>query len=525
MILPKPPEDDVLPAFATIILVVILVLFAARNLPWNLEDLDQAKQAFVSYQMVNEGKWLVQNTPTGDLATKPPLQGWLSAVAYLGTAGKFWDFAWRLPAFVAALLILRKLWQSGEELFGNNIGAMLAAGAFGLNSYVPRLATLVRTDMMLAAFIFFVGWIILEKLRTEEDWTLKDRIFVCLLLLGSMLTKGPIALGFLVPGLIAYRILSRKWGVPGQPFCGILWWALPVVIFGGWLALGLSYPGFKEQVIDKEFFGRFTFGKDAVHHTGWPGTYTLGLLARTLPWSAILVGFFWMKGVRDAVKESPVLLWLVCWTAGGLLFMELVPSKRFDRILPVVPPMCLLLAASARYLPNFEVWKQPIGRLAILLPMTGALLAGGYAGWHVSQNFGNQSDALVKFGDQVKAEVLGQGDRLAVVNGKDEGMLMYTDSQRFTRVEDAMATWKTKRIKWVVLGESEFNEHGEAFRPFEVVARTPPLGEKFSSYRLLKRVDPPQQPPPSPTAGKEQTTPDLPPPSGTPAWQPPTKLE
>jgi hypothetical protein len=242
----------------------------------------------------------------------------------------------------------------------------------------------------------------------------------------------------------------------------------------------------------------------------------------------ILIGFFTVKGVRDAVKESPVLLWLICWTVGGLLFMEFVPSKRFDRILPVLPPMCLLLAASARYLPGFEVWKQPIGRLAILLPMLGALLAGGYAGWHISQNYGNQADALVKFGEQVKAEVLGQGDRLAVVNGKDEGMLMYTDALRFTRLEDAVATWKTKRIDWVVLGEADFNERGDDLRPHALVAQTPPLGEKATSYRLLRRMNPPQQPPPTPTAqGDGSPVPELgsEPPPGAPGWHPPTKLQ
>jgi hypothetical protein len=205
--------------------------------------------------------------------------------------------------------------------------------------------------------------------------------------------------------------------------------------------------------------------------------------------------------------------------------MELVPSKRFDRILPVVPPMCLLLAASTRYLPGFEIWKQPIGRLAILLPMLGALLAGGYAGWHVSRNYTNRADALVKFGAQVRSEVQGRGDRLAVVNGKDEGMLMYTNSQRFTRMDDALATWKTKRISWVVLGEDEYGDYRNDLRPFDVVAQTPPLGEKAYSYRLLRRTEPQQQPPPAPTAQGETPVNSELRASGPPAWQPPTKLE
>jgi 4-amino-4-deoxy-L-arabinose transferase-like glycosyltransferase len=382
--------------------------------------------------------------------------------------------------------------------------------------------------MMLTAFIFFVGWMILEKLRTEEEWTLKDRVILCLLLLGAMLTKGPIALGFLLPGLIAYHFLARRSQLEGTAFCGIIWWVLPVIVFGAWLAAGLTHPEFKEQVIGKEFLGRFTVGKDAVHHNGWPGTYTLGLIARTLPWTAILIGIFAIKDVREAVKRSPVLLWLTCWTVGGLLFMELVPSKRFDRILPVVPPMCLLLAAAARYVPGFELWKQPLGRLAILLPMAGVLFAGGYAGYHVSQNYSNQADGLVRFGEQVRAEVLGQGDRLAVVNGKDEGMLMYTGALRFTRLDDALALWKTKRIQWMVIGESNFTEHRDRLRPYDLVAQTPPIASKLSSYRLLRRVEPPQQAPPPSTAktGNPASPEAAPPPEIVkPGWQPPTKLE
>jgi 4-amino-4-deoxy-L-arabinose transferase-like glycosyltransferase len=216
MPLPDSPKDDVLPAFTFAMLAVVLVLFAAHNVPWHLDDLDQAKQAYTSHQMLSDGKWLYQETPTGRVATKPPLQGWLSAGIFLAADGQAWDFAWRIPAFVAALLILRQLWRTGEVLYGNNVGAILAVGAFGLNLYVPRLATLVRTDMLLTAFIFFAGWLILEKLRTGSKWTVRERVFLGLIMLGSMLTKGPIAFGFLMPGLVAYAILARRFQVKGQ---------------------------------------------------------------------------------------------------------------------------------------------------------------------------------------------------------------------------------------------------------------------------------------------------------------------
>jgi hypothetical protein len=532
MKIPKPPADDVLPAFATILLVVIVVLFAVRNLPWHLDDLDQAKQAYVSYQMVEDGRWLVQNTPAGGVATKPPLQGWLSALVWLAGGGEMlgfpnllWEIAWRLPAFLAALLILRQLWRTGETLFGNNIGAVLAVCAFGLNFYVPRLATLVRTDMLLTAFIFFVGWMSLEKLRTGEPWTTPERVTVSLLLLGSMLTKGPIALAFLAPGMIAFHFLSRGRRMDRHVFCGWLWWVLPLLVFGAWAWHACrTMPGFYEEVVGKEFLGRFTAGKAARHGTGWPGEYTLGLFARTLPWTLLLAGALWTKPVRAALREDAVLLWLACWTAGGLLFMECVPAKRFDRILPVVPPLCLLLVAAVRHLPGHELWRQPTGRLAILLPFIGALLAGGYAGVKVASGFRDDARALVRFGQEVQQLTSGREDRLAVVNGKDEGMLLYTDARSFTRLEDALGMWRFKKIDWLVLGEGDFEKHRTKLEPFNVVASSPPLPEKFNHYRLLHRIEPP--PPAVPVLTEKAMPGGGPPPAEkAPAWQPPPKLQ
>jgi 4-amino-4-deoxy-L-arabinose transferase-like glycosyltransferase len=492
MSLPAPPKDDILPVFGYVMLAVIVVLFAVHNLPWHLDNLDQAKQAYTSHQMIDEGKWLFQETPTGRVATKPPLQGWISSVLYLGVGGHGWELAWRIPAFVAALLILRQLWRTGEALYGNNIGAVLAAGTFGLNLFVPRLATLVRTDMLLTAFIFFTGWVILEKLRTDTLWTMQDRVVVGVLMLGSMLTKGPIAFAFLLPGLIAYLLLSRRFHMSGSAWPGWLVWLIPLAIFGVWVWQGCeTVPGFKEQVIDKEFLGRFTVGKAAKHHNQIFGYYVLNLISHTLPWSILLIVLFCQKSVRAALRQDNVLLWLTCWTVGGLLCMECVPSKRFDRILPVLPPMCLLLAAAMRHLHKHWLWRLSSIHLAILAAILALPMAVGYSGWEIFKGVRDDTRALVRFGEEVQEKTAAGRDRLAVVNGKDEGMVLYAGVHQFTRMDDARAMWKVGRIDWMVLGSDDFDENAVALEPFEVLTRTPKVPEKENSYRLLRRLTPP----------------------------------
>src|SRR5216683_2836391 len=137
------------------------LLFAVANLPWQLDDYDQAKQAFTSFQMIKEGRWFYQRTPHEHVATKPPLVGWISAGTFAIT--RSWDVAWRLPSLLAALAILVMLFraatsferggsfrlfpQSGEDKSEGSstslpIFALTATSAFVFNLLSPRLATL-----------------------------------------------------------------------------------------------------------------------------------------------------------------------------------------------------------------------------------------------------------------------------------------------------------------------------------------------------------------------------------------------
>jgi 4-amino-4-deoxy-L-arabinose transferase-like glycosyltransferase len=162
------------------------------------------------------------------------------------------------------------------------------------------------------------------------------------------------------------------------------------------------------------------------------------LLVRFAPWSLLLIAFATVKQVREAFRKDPELLWLACWSLGGLLVMSLVPSKRFDRILPVIPPLCLLLVAMARHLPGFEFRTQPIGRLAILSSLLAILTSTAYAAFQVVGDYRTNHGALAAFGARVAHEVAGRGDRLAVISGKDEGCC-------FT---PANAGSRTRTLRW-----------------------------------------------------------------------------
>src|SRR5437879_10552062 len=248
-----------------VVAALIIRLCAIANLPRQLDDYDQAKQAFTSFEMVKEGHWLYQHTPHERVATKPPLVGWISATLFAVT--RSWEIAWRLPSLVAGLALAVVLFRAAKNAYGK-VAAVIAVGAFGLNLLSPRLATLVRTDMPLALVIFLIGLLIWQKIRSETEWGLRDQVYIFALLTVAMLIKGPIVYAFLLPGIALFEwrgrvsALRRPDAAARRPYQrawpGRWPWIASLAVFLFWVIGGILFtPGFFDQVVMREFVARF----------------------------------------------------------------------------------------------------------------------------------------------------------------------------------------------------------------------------------------------------------------------------
>src|SRR2546423_11906209 len=238
-----------------IVSVLTACFLAVTNLAWTLDDYDQAKQAFVSFQMVGQQRWLYQTTPDEGakasggrhsphhINSKPPAVAWVSAALYQLT--RSWDFAWRFPSFVAALALAVLVFRDART-FGD-LPALCALAAFSLNSLSVRLATLVRTDMPLALVTFAIGLLMFEKIRTRTSWTTRSRVALCLMLTAAMFVKGPVVWAFVLPPLALYQ-MRRKWR-PTFPnaWSGWIPWVASLALFYLWLISGIRFiDGFYE---------------------------------------------------------------------------------------------------------------------------------------------------------------------------------------------------------------------------------------------------------------------------------------
>jgi len=430
------------------VITLVILLFALTNVPWQLDDYDQAKQAYTSWEMVGQGHWLYQHTPNEGVATKPPLVGWISAALFEFT--RWWEGAWRVPSFLAALTILSLLAREGTVAYGATAG-VIALSAFGLNLLSPRLATLVRTDLPLALVTFLVGLQIWQKIRSGERWTSRDRMIAFLCLTIAMMIKGPIIYAFILPGLIAYQVLRRKSGAPNA-WSGWWPWIVSLAIFLAWVIGGIvRQTGFYESVVIREFAGRFS---ETIHRPQPLYFYLPHLLHKFAPWSVLMIALvvvFWRKCDRPRIPMQPATLWLVCWSLGGLLLMSVIPSKRVDRIFPVVPPLCLLLGAQVAAAENAEWSRRNLRRWLTAALIFAGLFTGGYALGKVVSGFRENRDALVRFARDVCREVSNQHWQYGVVGGPEEGMLLYLRRDHFLPEEVAIEKWRKGQLDALVV--------------------------------------------------------------------------
>ena len=163
--------------------------------------------------------------------------------------------------------------------------------------------------------------------------------------------------------------------------------------------------------------------------------------------------------MRDWISNSsPETFWLVVWSLGGLLVMSFVPSKRIDRIFPIIPPLCLLLGAQVRKFELTPELRKAMMTYCAISIIVAALGTTGYVVRRVVIAYQEHRDAFARFGTLVREEAKAHQWRFAVVGGDDEGMALYLLKDDLLEPEQAAAEWKNTKLDGLVVPEDELTE-------------------------------------------------------------------
>ncbi|MDQ6764951.1 MAG: hypothetical protein M3Z22_02465, partial [Verrucomicrobiota bacterium] len=258
---------------------------------------------------------------------------------------------------------------------------------------------------------------------------------------------------------------------------------------GLWVVGGIaSVPQFYEQVVLREFAGRFG---ETVHRPQPLYFYLPHLFHKFAPWSVLMIALalVWNRGRATLGRISPEELWLLCWAGGGLIVMSLVPSKRVDRIFPVLPPLCLLLAAQVAMFWRERSLARRVQFWCVVALAIAFIFSSAYSVQRVFSRYRTDDGALARFGHDVRNTAVAQHWRYEVVGGKEEGLLLYLRRPHFTKAEEAITRWNASELDALVIPAEESYRllpalHGAMPAGVEASIR---VNGELRRYLLLKR--------------------------------------
>jgi 4-amino-4-deoxy-L-arabinose transferase-like glycosyltransferase len=224
-------------------------------------------------------------------------------------------------------------------------------------------------------------------------------------------------------------------------------------------------PRFYEDVVMKEFLGRFS---QTVHRPQPVLYYLPHLLQKFAPWSVLILALGVLSfprtgsGIRNLFRQAnPDILWLVCWSFGGFVVMSLVPSKRVDRIYPVVPPLCLLLAAQVACSLRTKQTGERVLQWSAAALLFSILFTGSYVTGKVLSDYRDNANHLEVFSRAVNEQAVAHHWRYEIIAGGaagSEGMLLYLQKPYFIRPDQAVQKWNREALDALVVPKNKISE-------------------------------------------------------------------
>ena len=138
--------------------------------------------------------------------------------------------------------------------------------------------------------------------------------------------------------------------------------------------------------------------------------------------------------------------------------MSFVPSKRIDRVFPIVPPLCLLLAGQVAALWKREALRVKTTKFCTVAVIIACLFTTGYAAGRIVVAYRERRDAFATFGSAVRQEAAARGWRYGVVGRDDEGVLLYLRRTEFLDGDQAAEEWASGKLDGLVLPEDQVAE-------------------------------------------------------------------
>ncbi len=310
---------------------------------------DEGRYAEIAREMAVSGDFVTPRLNGLKYFEKPPLQAWLTAIAFqwFGTSetvARLWPALYGAGTCLIAFVCVRR--RRGL------LAAQVAALCCAASAWVCLNGHFLSLDMGLT---FWLTLILAGLFRClEAPHNRRGGLAVWIGIAGAFLSKGLVAL--VIPGaaMVITALLVRR----PRLLLAVPWWpGLPLMLalVAPWLVLvQWRNPGFFDFFVIHEHFERFT---SQVHQRVEPGWYFIPVfLVGAMPWLGHwLAAALARKPARPMLSarparstgpttpadRDPAAMLLLTWSVFVIGFFSLSGSKLPSYILPMFPAMAI----------------------------------------------------------------------------------------------------------------------------------------------------------------------------------------
>lgn len=186
------------------LLALALVVYLL-NLPIDVQEVDAAQYAEMSWEMLTTKSFLVVHNLGRDYLDKPPLLFWLNSFSFylFGISNS----AYKLPSLLFALLAVYSTYRFAALFYHQQV-ARLAALMLATTQALFLITNDVRTDTLLMGAVIFSIWQWTAYFETRQfKYLLGGSIALAL----SLLAKGPVGLIALGAAMGPHYLFTRQW--------------------------------------------------------------------------------------------------------------------------------------------------------------------------------------------------------------------------------------------------------------------------------------------------------------------------
>jgi 4-amino-4-deoxy-L-arabinose transferase-like glycosyltransferase len=364
--------------------LVAVLWFATLSLR-PLFNPDEGRYAEIPREMLAGGDWVIPHLNGLAYIEKPPLQYWATAAA-LSVFGRG-EFAARFYTACCALATLGVVWLVACSLWRGEAAWRAAAVLSSMVLFVI-LGQLLTLDMSLTFYmtVSLAGFLLAQprpvgsgpsapSAAPENSWQRRWMVIAWAAAALGVLTKGLVAAAIPAAVLALYSAYSRDFSPWRRLHAAVgLPVFLAIAVPWHWMA-ALRMPGFLQFFFVHEHLARYLTPSADREEVWWffGAVLALGSIPWTVPALRVLaVG--WRRRVSRGQFDPILFLWI--WVVFIGLFFSLSDSKLIPYILPAMPALALLVAASPSRAQRRDIWVTAWLTLVAALAAAAAGLYG-----------------------------------------------------------------------------------------------------------------------------------------------------